>query len=80
MLHLHFNILTYEIYNSHEFNADCLHFRGILLIAEVISRFDSVGVFVKKLKKVGFSVEELVSGSLALESQRLNIIANCKRK
>jgi len=33
--------------------------QGVLLIAEVVSRFENVGVFVKKLKKVGFSVEEL---------------------
>jgi len=33
---------------------------GILLIAEVISRFKKIGSFVRKLRKLGFGLENKV--------------------
>jgi len=37
-----------------------LYCSGILLIAEVISRFKKIGSFVRKLRKLGFALENQV--------------------
>lgn len=39
---------------------------GVLLIAEVVSRFEKIGSFVRKLRKLGFELENKVEYDLRL--------------
>jgi len=60
LFYINFNRMIVNNLMCQQQNILLLCCSGILLIAEVISRFKKIGSFVRKLRKLGFGLENKV--------------------